>query len=104
MTKPTHGGQRTGAGRPLGALNQRTLASNEAAATLPHCTDPKAFLEAVMGNAEMDARLRIDAAKCLMQYVHSKAELGKKDVAQAAAKKASAGKFAASNPPVRLVK
>jgi hypothetical protein len=101
--KPAHGGQRTGAGRPPGALNQRTVASNAAAATLPLCDDPKAFLEAVMGNAEMDARLRIDAAKSLMQYVHIKADTAKKPQAQEAAKKAASGRFGPSPPPVRLV-
>ena len=101
--KPKHGGTRTGAGRPPGALNRRTVASNEAAATLPHCTDPKAFLEAVMANAGIDTRLRIEAAKALMPYIHSRAELGKKDLAQTAAKKAGYGRFSASKPPLRVV-
>ena len=103
MTKPKHGGTRTGAGRPPGAQNRRTVASNEAAATLPHCTDPRAFLEAVMGNAGIDTRLRIEAAKCLMPFIHSRAELGKKDQAQTAAKKAGFGRFSASKPPLRVV-
>ena len=49
-------------------------------------------------------RLRLNAAVALMPYVHAKAgETGKKDAKQDAAKKASAGKFAPSHAPVRLV-
>jgi len=72
---------------------------------LPHCDDPLAFLMAVMANPDIDARLRIDAAKALMPYVHPKlADAGVKDEKQAAAKKVASGKFGASAPPLRAVK
>lgn len=100
-----HGGKRPGAGRPPGALNKRTVASNEAASTLPHCDDPLAFLRAVMTNAGIDARLRIDAAKAMLPFAHmKKGEGGIKDEKQAAAKKASTGRFRAALPPLRSVK
>ena len=51
-----------------------------------------------------DARLRIGAAVALMRYVHAKVgEKDKKDEQQEAAKKAGAGRYASSQPPVRLV-
>lgn len=64
-----HGGKRTGAGRPPGALNRRTVASNRAIASLPTFDDPLEFLRAVMGNADVLMRIRIDAAKALMPYM-----------------------------------
>ncbi len=63
-----HGGKRTGAGRPKGSLNRRTLASNRAIASLPTFDDPRAFLQAVMGNADVLLRVRIAAAKALLPY------------------------------------
>lgn len=63
-----HGGKRTGAGRPPGALNRRTVASNRAIAALPTFDDPQAFLRAVMGNTDVLTRLRIAAAKALLPF------------------------------------
>lgn len=66
--------------------------------------DPLIFLSRVMQNDDADMRLRLAAAIAMMPFTHSKAELGKKDQAQVAAKKAGAGRFGATSPPVRLVK
>ena len=90
------GGARPGAGR-----KPRTP---EILSAMPATGDPLEFLQHVMGNPAIDARLRIGAAVALMPYVHPKAgETGKKDEKREAAKKASAGKFAPSHAPVRLV-
>lgn len=62
-------------------------------------SDPKDFLLAVMNDFESEAKLRVDAAKALMPFVHSrKGEGGKKDAAKEAAEKA-AGKFSRQAPP-----
>lgn len=67
--------------------------------------DPIEFLEAVMLNPGLDAKLRIDAAKALLPFKHvRKGEAGKKETRQEAAKKAGSGKFASSAPPLRVVK
>jgi phage terminase small subunit len=65
--------------------------------------DPKVFLLALMNDLEADVRIRADAAKALMPFMHNKlGEGGKKDQQQDAAKKIAGGKFAAAAPP-RLV-
>ncbi|MCZ2897311.1 terminase small subunit [Burkholderia thailandensis] len=65
-------------------------------------TDPKAFLIAAMNDARTEPKLRIDAAKALMPFVHKKlGEGGKKEQSAEAAKKV-ANRFAPSAPP-RLV-
>jgi phage terminase small subunit len=67
-------------------------------------SDPKMFLLAAMNDVELEGKLRIDAAKALMPFVHPKVgEAGKKDQRQDAAKKAGAGKFAAAAPPKLVV-
>lgn len=56
--------------------------------------DPKDFLGAAMNAPELEMRQRIDCAKALMPFTHQKlGEGGKKDQKQAAAEKASTGKF-----------
>ena len=65
--------------------------------------DPLDFLRSVMQNEAADMKLRLLAAATLMPYLHSKQELGKKDIAAAAGKKAASGRFAASAPPLRVV-
>jgi phage terminase small subunit len=56
--------------------------------------DPKAFLKAVMNDPGTEAKLRVDAAKALMPFIHQRlGEGGKKDQKQAAAEKAATGKF-----------
>jgi phage terminase small subunit len=67
-------------------------------------TDPKAFLIAAMNDGRTEPKLRVDAAKALMPFVHAKVgEAGKKDAKADAAKKAGAGKFAATAPPKLVV-
>lgn len=66
------GGARPGAGRKQGTKNPRTIARAEAARLLPFCTDPLAWLLALMGDARQDLQLRIDAARALMPYCHAK--------------------------------
>lgn len=62
--------------------------------------DPKDFLLAVMNDMGTEPKLRVDAAKALMPFVHSrKAEGGKKDAAKDAADKAAAGRFGVRQPP-----
>ncbi len=96
------GGARAGAGRkPKG--KQVIDLSGVMADALTH-KDPKAFLLAVMNDGATEARLRVDAAKALMPFIHQKiGEGGKNDEKQDAAKKASAGKFGAAAPPRLIV-
>jgi len=62
-------------------------------------SDPKDFLKALMNDAGEDMKLRMDAAKTLMPFVHQrKGEGGKKEAKQEAAEKA-ASRFAPSAPP-----
>ncbi|HEY0062983.1 MAG TPA: terminase small subunit [Telluria sp.] len=57
-------------------------------------TDPMRFLERQMNDDELEMRFRIDVAKALMPFKHTKlGEGGKKDQKQAAAEKAGTGKF-----------
>ena len=63
-------------------------------------SDPKEFLLATMNDFETDSKLRVDAAKALMPFIHPrKGEGGKKEEKENAAKFASKGKFGASLPP-----
>jgi len=89
------GGARPGAGRkPAPPLK----------VVVPAMDDPKAFLAAVMNDGEADARLRTEAAKALMPYVHAKlGEGGKKDNRKAAAQSVLRGKFSPSAPPKLVV-
>ena len=66
---------------------------------------PQAFLLELMNDAKADARMRVDAAKALLPFMHPKlGEGGKKDERANAAKKAGVGEFAAAPPPLRLVR
>lgn len=82
------GGARPGAGRPRKA--PETLASVAA-----RHDDPKAFLLAVMNDGSADGKLRVDAAKALMPYIHERkgaaAVGGKKAQAEQAAQTAGRG-------------
>ena len=63
-------------------------------------SDPKAFLLAAMNDTGMEPKLRVDAAKALMPFMHPKrGEGGKKEEKDAAAKAAAAGRFGAGAPP-----
>ncbi|KAB0332358.1 terminase small subunit [Janthinobacterium sp. PLB04] len=67
-------------------------------------TDPKTFLMAAMNDIALGEKLRIDAAKALMPFVHKKpGEIGKKEEKLDAAQKAAGGRFGAPPPPPRLV-
>lgn len=67
--------------------------------------DPKDFLLAVMNDMGAEAKLRMDAAKALMPFVHPrKGESGKKEQAKDKAAEAATGKFGARRGPLRAVK
>lgn len=67
--------------------------------------DPKDFLLAVMNDMGTEAKLRVDAAKALMPFVHPRrGESGKKDQAKEKAAEAASGKFGARRGPLRSVK
>lgn len=65
--------------------------------------DPLDFLRAVMNSQLTDPKLRVDAAKALMPFIHQRrGEGGKKEEAKKKAT-AAAGKFSPSPPPLRVV-
>lgn len=67
--------------------------------------DPKDYLLSVMNDLESEPKLRVDAAKALMPFIHPrKGESGKKDQAQANAEKAANGKFGTRRGPLQSVK
>ncbi|CAB3883354.1 hypothetical protein LMG26689_03598 [Achromobacter animicus] len=97
----------------LGRVNQVNKLKEEAAAagmevSLPDLgklySDPLEFLKAVANDPEQDMKLRVEAAKAWVPYVHGKiGEQGKKDAKkQAADKVASGGRFAPPPPPTHL--
>lgn len=87
------GGARPGAGRPK---------SPPTVMAVTPTTDPQVFLVAVMGDDQADMKLRLDAARALMPYVHRRLDdVGKKEERKAAAGKLGS-RFAPSAPP-RLV-
>ena len=84
-------------------MEQQAAPAFSISAAMLH-SDPKHFLLAAMNDGELDDKLRIDAAKALMPFVHSKlGEGGKKDQRQDAAKKVAGGKFAAAAAPKLIV-
>lgn len=92
------GGSRPGAGRPPKEV-QKLEIPVPVGDTLAH-KDPKVFLLALMNDLEADVKLRADAAKSLMPFMHQRlGEGGKKDQKQGDAEKVAGGKFAASAPP-----
>lgn len=91
------GGTRPGAGRPPKEAQKLDIPV-PVGETLAH-KDPKVFLLALMNDLEADVKLRADAAKALMPFMHTKlGEGGKKDQQQEAARKV-ASKFATATPP-----
>jgi len=96
------GGKRPGAGRKPPEVKKLNVVV-PVSENLAH-KDPKIFLLALMNDLEADVKLRADAAKSLMPFMHVRlGEGGKKDLQQDAAKKAGGGKFAAAAPPLKLV-
>ena len=78
------GGSRPGAGRKPSPPTILQLAATH--------SDPKAFLSAGMNDSGTDVKLRVDAAKALMPYLHRKVgEVGKKEESGERAKTADAG-------------
>ncbi|SEJ49769.1 Phage terminase, small subunit [Pseudomonas sp. NFR16] len=70
-----------------------------------HYSDPKAYLLAAMNDPETDPKLRIDAAKALMPFVHQrKGETGKKEAKVDAAKTAATGRYGTGKPPLKVVR
>lgn len=62
--------------------------------------DPKDFLLAVMNDLATEPKLRVDAAKALMPFVHQrKGEGGKKEQAKEKAAQAGQGRFSPRQPP-----
>ncbi|MCF7558898.1 terminase small subunit [Pseudomonas petrae] len=67
--------------------------------------DPKDFLLAVMNDFDSEAKLRVDAAKALMPFVHArKGESGKKEQAKDKAAQVAAGRFGTRKGPLQSVK
>ena len=92
------GGARPGSG-PKPKEAQKLTIPVPVGDSLAH-KDPKVFLLALMNDLEADVKLRADAAKALMPFMHTKlGEGGKKDQQQDAAKRVAGGKFAAAAPP-----
>lgn len=89
------GGARPGAGRKP---KEPVLIDSKALLT----SDPLRFLTALMNDVEADIKIRADAAKALLPFVHAKkGEGGKKETRLEDARKV-AGRFAQSAPP-RLI-
>jgi phage terminase small subunit len=114
--KSKRGGYRPGAGRkPAPKVTLKIAApdfetaqiQSDAPADIPpplvdvlSHKDPKVFLLALMNDPGADVKLRADAAKSLMPFMHLKlGEGGKKDQKQTEAQKAASGKFSAAAPP-----
>ncbi|WP_158891891.1 MULTISPECIES: terminase small subunit [unclassified Pseudomonas] len=63
-------------------------------------SDPKDFLLAVMNDGGTEPKLRVDAAKALMPFIHQRrGEGGKKEQAKDKANAAAGGKFGPRQPP-----
>lgn len=95
------GGKRPGAGRKPAEPVKLDIPV-PVGETLAH-KDPKVFLLALMNDLEADVKLRADAAKALMPFMHQKiGEGGKKDEAAEKAKAAASGRYGVRQGP-RLV-
>nr|WP_288355820.1 terminase small subunit [uncultured Pseudomonas sp.] len=63
-------------------------------------SDPKDFLLAVMNDGGTEPKLRVDAAKALMPFIHQRrGEGGKKEQAKEKAGQIAGGKFGPRQPP-----
>ncbi|AVX22814.1 Uncharacterized protein ALO42_02787 [Pseudomonas syringae pv. atrofaciens] len=86
------------------ATDQPQEAGFDLAKAMRH-SDPKDFLLAVMNDFETEPKLRVDAAKALMPFVHPrKGESGKKETAKDKAAGAAQGKFGVRKGPLSVVK
>ena len=61
------GGRRKGAGRPAGARNRPVLVHG-----LPETADPLQWLLALVNHTAAPLRVRVNAAKALMPYCHTR--------------------------------
>jgi phage terminase small subunit len=102
--KGKSGGARPGAGRkPAAPTPLSTAPANSAAGSEPTASDPLKFLLDVMNDAAADGKLRVDAAKAALPFVHAKkGEAGKKEAKQEDAAKI-ASKFGARPAPLKVV-
>ncbi|MYZ44206.1 terminase small subunit [Schauerella aestuarii] len=99
--------------KPVNAAPAASAAATNAEAPPPddqaltdalYSSDPKRYLTQLMNDLGEEPKLRLEAAKALMPYVHAKVpEPGKKDAAKDAAKKAGGGKFSSTAPPLRMI-
>ena len=62
-----HGGRRKGAGRPAGSRNRPVLVHG-----LPETADPLQWLLALVNHTAAPLRVRVNAAKALMPYCHTR--------------------------------
>ena len=60
-----HGGRRKGAGRPVGSRNRPRLIHG-----LPETNDPLQWLLALVNHTAAPLRVRVNAAKALMPFMH----------------------------------
>jgi phage terminase small subunit len=89
-SKPAPAGKSTGGSRAPADFDIDAMTS---------FTDPKAFLIAAMNDCRTEPKLRVDAAKALMPFVHQKlGDSGKKEQREADAKKV-ASRFSPGAPP-----
>ncbi len=90
-TKPGRGGARPGAGRPKRAQQILPISAGES---------PLVFLLQVMNNQAAELKLRIEAARAALPYMHQKGGvLGKKDATKEAARRLSGGRFSPGIAP-----
>lgn len=95
------GGARPGAGRkpaPIVKLGVDGLMEK----ALLH-SDPLKFLVAVMNDAEADGKLRVDAAKALMPFIHAKKGDGGKKEQTVDRARDVVSKFGARPAPLKVV-
>lgn len=111
------GGYRPGAGRPIGTTknssivkrepkkSKKIVASEKINLDKKDWKTPLEYMMSVLNDSSVDESRRDRLAIAAAPFVHARAgEGGKKDERQAAAKKASSGKFSPVAPPLRLVK
>lgn len=67
-----HGGKRKGSGRPKGSLSKRSIEAIEAVAERWPDWSPLNHFAEVANNKDLDAEIRLDAAKAAAPYVHPK--------------------------------
>ncbi|MCF5805213.1 terminase small subunit [Pseudomonas tremae] len=92
------------AGEAAAELEEMKEAGFDLAKAMRHA-DPKDFLLAVMNDYQTEAKLRVDAAKALMPFVHQRrGEGGKKEQAKEKAAGAANGRFGVRKGPLSVVK